>query len=393
MIPCPQFNWVIRPNLPASGGDVGREKKRQKMQKLREQVTLQTADTSSRFSETGLGAAISGRKMRVKLIAALGLAVVCAGSAIYLSNVWLESQFNRFQTVEAPQAVAPEKPKIKIVVAAKPLQYGVALAPGVIKEIEWPADAIPAGAFSATTDLITSEGARLVLTPMALNEPILKSKITNPGEAASLSAMLEDGYKAVTVRVDDVLGVAGLITPGDRVDVLWTRVQGQGARADETYTEVLLRGVRVLALDQTVDDGSNAERATAGFAKAVTIEVSTLQSQKVALATSTGKLFLALQHVAENNSGTTRRVTMSDLSARVKDHRAKSDTPRDSTVTADTTNTFGVTRRPASSTPNTPETEKEAKSRLVVSDEYAIVGVTRGLERSEYNVLQAVEPY
>ncbi len=363
------------------------------MQKLREQVTLQTNDTSHSLGGGGLAGAISGRQMKVKLFVALGLALVCAGSAVYLSNAWMESQYNRFRNVETEQQPAPQKPTIKVVVAAKQLSYGVAISPGAIKEIEWPADAVPEGAFSATSELITAEGSRVVLTQIALNEPILPGKITDPGQAASLSALLEEGYKAVTVRVDDVLGVAGLITPGDRVDVLWTRVNGQGIQAHETYTEVLLRGVRVLALDQKVDDAKRSEKSTGGYAKAVTIEVSTIQSQKVALATSTGKLFLALQNITENDAESTRRVTLSDLSVRIKKNRKKSQTERPGADEQVTANTFGVNRRPASSVPNTPKPEDENTSRLIVTDEYAIVGVTRGLDRSEYNVRHADQPY
>ena len=364
------------------------------MQKIREQVTLQTNDTSHRLSGGGLTAAISSRQMKVKLFVALGLALVCAGSAVYLSNVWMEDQYNKFRTTKTEQQPAPQKPTIKVVVASKQLNYGEAISPGAIKEIDWPADAVPEGAFRATSELITAEGSRVVLTQIALHEPILPGKITNPGQAASLSALLEEGYKAVTVRVDDVLGVAGLITPGDRVDVLWTRVNGQGTQADETYTEVLLRGVRVLALDQKIDDAKRSEKSIGGgFAKAVTIEVSTIQSQKVALATSTGKLFLALQNVGEGDAESTRRVTLSDLSVRIKKNKKRQQTERLGTGEQVTTDTFGVNRRPAASLPNPAKPEDEKASRLIVTDEYAIVGVTRGLDRSEYNVRHADQPY
>lgn len=358
------------------------------MQKIREQVTMHSTDKSDPFGGSGLTAAISGHGIRAKLLVALGLAVTCAIAAVYLSNAWMQSQYDRFRNANAQQPVA-EKPAVTVVVAAKPLQYGVAISPGAIKEIEWPADAIPAGAFRSTKDLITSEGARVVLTSIALNEPILPGKITDPGQAASLSALLRDGYKAVTVRIDDVLGVAGLITPGDRVDVLWTRVQGTSGQADETYTEVLLRGVRVLALDQKVEEAGKVDKAPGGFAKAATLEVSTLQAQKVALATSTGKLALALQHVTEDNSDAIRRVTLSDLNARVKSPADEKSVLRDETEVADT---FGVNRRPASSTP-ADAPQDQAGSRLTVTGEYAIVGVTRGVERREYNVRHAERPY
>lgn len=363
------------------------------MQKLREQVTLQTNETS-KLGGSGLAAAVSGRSMRIKLIAALGVAVCCAASAVYLSNAWLDSQFSRAQMVQAP-APAPEKPKVKIVVATKPLKYGVALTPGVLTEIEWPSDAIPAGAFRSTSDLITSAGARVVLTPIALNEPILASKVTDPGQAASLSAMLRDGYSAVTIRVDDVLGVAGLITPGDRVDVLWTRVQGQSTAADQTYTEVLLRRVRVLALDQTVQSAANSTDLPSGYAKAVTVEVSTVQAQKVALATATGKMFLSLQPIADISGPSVRRVTTSDLSVRYGRKETSEDLSSETVQASTAAPGFKMTSRKASSVPpkEAPAKAKPAASkRLVVSDDYAIVGVTRGIERREYNVRQAVEP-
>ena len=115
-----------------------------------------------------------------------------------------------------------------------------------------------------------------------------------------------------------------------------------------------------------------------------------LVTQKVALATSTGKLFLALQNVAEDNADSTRRVTLSDLSARIKERRERTKTQGDEDTTS-VADTFDVNRREASSTPDAAQTE--TGSRLVVTDEYAIVGVTRGLERREYNVRHADKPY
>lgn len=328
--------------------------------------------------------------MRLKLVVALSLAIVCAGSAVYLTNAWFQAQFDAMRTAEVVQP-APATSNKRIVVAAKALAYGAKLTPAVLKEIDWQSDALPQGSFLSTADLMSGDGARLVLTPMAANEPVLINKITGPGQSASLSAMLEEGYKAVTVRVDDVLGVAGLVTTGDRVDVLWTRVQNSSTRADQTYNEVLLRGVRVLALDQAVEDGEKVAGSRSGFAKAVTLEVATMQAQKVALAASTGKLFLALQSVGADNSDKTRRITLSDLSVRLKSKRTKPANQVNASAADQTVSRFGVTKRPASSTPK-PETDTSS-GRLVMTDDYSIVGVTRGIERSEYNVPEAVKPF
>ena len=351
------------------------------MEKIRENVTLQSVDTGPRISAPNLTANMSrAGAMRFRLAIALGLAFVCAGGAAYLSNAWFQAQFAHFQDMAKQPETAPVK---TVIVAAKPLEYGVALTPAMLKPIAWPADEVPEGAFLSTKDLL-AKGSRAVLTPMARNEPILTMKITKPGEPASLSAMLADGTKAVTIRVDDVLGVAGLIKPGDRVDVLWTRNQGS---ARSKYTEVLLQNIKVLAIDQKVDEGKDKKSKSGGYAKAVTIEVGTLQSQKVALATSVGKLYLTLRNVGQEASESTRRVTMSDLGIRVRSGKRKpAPAGTAEPVAADATG-FGVSKRP-----DRPHENTDKPGAFVVTDDYVVVGVTRGLERSEYNVKEAVQP-
>src|SRR5207302_2784453 len=119
-----------------------------------------------------------------------------------------------------------------IVVASKALRFGAELTSSSLREIAWPEDAIPAGASNKIADL-TANGRRVVLTAIEANEPILASKITGSGQRATLSAVLQDGMKAVTIRVNDVEGVAGFVLPGDRVDVVLTRQQDKtGAAAD-----------------------------------------------------------------------------------------------------------------------------------------------------------------
>ena len=85
----------------------------------------------------------------------------------------------------------------------------------------WPQDALPAGAFGKIADLTTAK--RVVALPIDANEAVLASKITGPGQRATLSAVLQEGMKAVTIRVNDVEGVAGFVLPGDHVDVVLTR--------------------------------------------------------------------------------------------------------------------------------------------------------------------------
>jgi hypothetical protein len=134
----------------------------------------------------------------------------------------------------------------------------------------------------------------------------LRTKITGPGQKATLSAVIQDGMRAVTVRVNDVEGVGGFVLPGDHVDVLLTR---QNERANGT-NDVVIQNARVLAVDQLADDA--ADRPT--VVKAVTLEVDTVAAQKIALAASLGNLSLMLRRAGEQVMDATRRVTTSDLS-------------------------------------------------------------------------------
>jgi pilus assembly protein CpaB len=116
--------------------------------------------------------------------------------------------------------------------------------------------------------------------------------------------VIADGMRAVTIRVNDVDGVAGFVLPGDRVDVALTR------QADKINTnDVVLQNIKVLAIDQMADERTDKP----SIARAVTLEVSAQDAQKLALASSVGSLSLMLRRAGEAKSADTRRVTLSDL--------------------------------------------------------------------------------
>jgi pilus assembly protein CpaB len=156
-----------------------------------------------------------------------------------------------------------------------------------------------------------AHGKRIVLAPIEPNEPVLATKITGPGQRATLSATIHPGMKAVTVRVNDVEGVAGFILPGDRIDVLLTRRddKGDGGTKGGT-TDVVVQNVPVLAIDQLADQRSDKPT----IAKAVTLEVDTVDAQKLTLAAQLGVLSLALRKAGESGSTENRRISASDLS-------------------------------------------------------------------------------
>src|SRR5262249_54274395 len=224
------------------------------------------------------------------------LAIAMGGVAAFLAREWI-----------AAHAV-PSVQSGTVVVAAVPLGFGTTLNRENVTEIPWASGKMPEGAY-ATRDELFKDGRRVALSPLQRNELVLKTKITGPGQRASLSALLDEGKRAVTVRVDDVRGVAGFVLPGDRVDVVLIRsVTGAGG-STENISDVLLQHIKVLAVDQLV----NERQETPTVARAVTLEVETDQAQKVLLATNVGKLSLILRQAGESNPASATRVTERDL--------------------------------------------------------------------------------
>jgi pilus assembly protein CpaB len=235
--------------------------------------------------------------MRSNNLIVLILALAMGGVAAFLARSW----------VAAHTSTSVEEPVRTIVVAVTSLGFGSEITTDNVTEIPYAAATLPEGSFATVQDLI-KDGRRVVLTPLGRNEPVLRSKVTAPGQRASLSSLLDGGKRAVTVPVDDVRGVAGFILPGDRVDVVLIRHDGAGG--NQSYSDVIIQYVKVLAVDQIA--GERQEKPT--VAKAVTLEVTQEQAQKVLLATNVGKLSLVLRQPAEENLQASRRVTEHDLS-------------------------------------------------------------------------------
>jgi pilus assembly protein CpaB len=233
--------------------------------------------------------------MRTSTVIILAVAISMGGSAAYLTRSWLKDQ-----TSTAVQ------PAGTIVVAAESLAYGTAMTPDNVVEIPWFSNTLPEGAFAVKDDLING-GRRVVLSPLKRGEPVLRSKITGPGQRASLASLLDDGKRAVTVSVDDVRGVAGFVLPGDFVDIVIIADDGSPKR--QSYSDILLEHVKVLAIDQVASEGEGQPTV----AKAVTVEVTKEQAQKILLATNIGKLSLILARPVESKPDPNRRVSEKDI--------------------------------------------------------------------------------
>jgi pilus assembly protein CpaB len=230
--------------------------------------------------------------------AILLVAIVMGGLAALLARAWLLGQAQVTQEVTTGT----------IVVAAVPLQFGTTITEDKVTEIRWGTEKLPPGAFATKEDLF-KDGRRVAMAPIEREEPVLRSRITAPGQRGSLSTLLDGGKRAVTVRVDDVRGVAGFIQPNDHVDVVLIRAEG-GA-SGQGYSDVILQDMKVLAIDQLV--GEQVQQAALATVKAVTLEVTPEEAQKLLLATNIGRLSLILRQPGEAGANAGRRITEKDL--------------------------------------------------------------------------------
>jgi pilus assembly protein CpaB len=232
--------------------------------------------------------------MRTNSVIILVIAILMGGIAAFLARSWLLSR---------TQVSASET----IVVAAKPLPFGTPLTDDVVREIAWAAPTLPTGAFSSIQAL-SKDGRRATVASIEQGEPILSSRVTGPGQRASLSTSLGEDKRAITIRVDDVRGVAGFILPGDRVDVVLIRSESDSSGRKD-YSDLLLQDVKVIAVDQI--SAEQKDRPT--VAKAVTLQVTPQQAQKISLATDVGHLSLILRKAGDANVVASQRVNASDL--------------------------------------------------------------------------------
>ena len=235
--------------------------------------------------------------MRRQTLIALAVAVVLGLLAVYLANAYLSRGEQRVQQAQVGT--------IKVAVAAVPLDYGIDITPDKVKFIDYPSASLPAGSFTDYNQLAPAGKRRVVLRPIALNEPILATKLAGEGLGPSIAYLLPDGMRAAAVRVNDVSGVAGFIQPMDTVDVLITRAVGE-----RQVTDVLLQAVKIIAIDQNAQ-GADGKPI---LAKTATLEVTPTDAQKLALAQNVGSLSLVLRKPGqEQDMGRVATVSMDDL--------------------------------------------------------------------------------
>lgn len=236
--------------------------------------------------------------MRNRVGVILVLALVSGLLAAYLAF-----RFLRQPTVPGV-AQASEAPTIQVVVANRDMNFGELITRQDIRVIDWPASVVPEG-FSSSPEEVIGRG---LLLPMRLNEPFLSAKIASPEAGAGVPLGIAEGMRAMAVRVNDVIGVAGFIQPHQRVDVLVTLDRGE--QIPEPVTQVVLQDVQVLGIGQmtAVNDENEAV-----LVPVVTLLVSPDDAERLTLAEDRGKIRLALRNTLDRDTVETRGVRTREL--------------------------------------------------------------------------------
>lgn len=231
--------------------------------------------------------------MKTKGLVFLFVAMLAGLAAVVLGTRWLQSKANPAEN--------------RIAVAAVELQLGGRITPDSVRMVEWPSGSVPNGAFNDPAKL----DGRVAITGIQPGEPILESRLAPDGTKGGLSAVVPEGKRAITVRVNDVVGVAGFALPGNYVDIL-VNTENTGANRnseDQMISKIVLERILVLAIAQE----ANRDETKPKVVNAVTLEVTPEQAERLDLARSVGNLSLVLRNQVDSNPTDTAGITKAML--------------------------------------------------------------------------------
>ena len=219
----------------------------------------------------------------VMLVLAIGMGM----AAVAMASVWLSSRESLLTT--------------HVVVAKEDVQIGTRLQPAMLQVVDWPS----ASPLKNPLTSIEQATDRVVNMPLVKGEPISMSKLAAKGETGGLSAVLREGRRAVTVKVNEIVGVAGFALPGNYVDVMVNTPDGN----NNLVSKIVIERIQVLAVAQDVANLESKPKVV----NAVTLEVTPAQAEKIDLARSVGSLSLVLRSQVDTESVTTVGARKHDL--------------------------------------------------------------------------------
>ena len=188
----------------------------------------------------------------------------------------------------------------QVVVAKVDIPVGSRIIAEQLTVAQFPRNVTPEGAFATTEKLID----RVAVTRIAAREPLTESRLAPVGAAGGLSSVIPEGYRAMTVKVDEVVGVSGFIMPGTLVDIVVTTQPPKASGQQEMVSKIVLQNIKVLASGQNIDKPKN-DREVERAVRAVTLQVTPEQAEKLALASSEGRLQLVMRNSVDQGDEVT----------------------------------------------------------------------------------------
>ena len=234
--------------------------------------------------------------MSIRNIMLIAAALLITVVTAFVARSWIASQ--RAQPTIISQ-VAPEPEGIKVLVAKVALPTGVFIQEEHLRWQIWPNDEIPDNYMVEGEINIEKVYGAVVRRGFSAGEPITPKRVLSPGERGFLAAVLRPGYRAIAIRVNATSGVSGLVFPGDRIDIILTHTVADRTGAEvieRRASETVLENVRVLAIDQTVNEDSNQP----SYAKNFTLEVTPKQAEMVSVVRELGGLSISLRSLAKD---------------------------------------------------------------------------------------------
>jgi len=221
----------------------------------------------------------------VKKPVILAIALILGAMAAYFAARWM----------------TPHQDSSRVVIVEQQIEAGKAITAAQIKAISWPASSVPQGAFARTTDV----AGRIARESMIAGEPVLPGKLAPKGATGGLSSLIPEGKRAITVKVNEVIAVAGFALPGSYVDVL---VSGKDSEK-QPFSRTVLSRVKVLAVAQETATEPDKPKVV----NAVTLELTTRESEELDLARNIGKLSLVLRNELDTRKTHSAGVRLPDI--------------------------------------------------------------------------------
>jgi len=228
---------------------------------------------------------------RIRIFLVLVIAVTAGGALSYATYSYVQ------KAASSKTLAMPTKP---VVVAASNLEIGAELAAKDVRVIDWPANSVPQGAVSNPDEVV----GRGVILPVIQYEPILPMKLASKEAGSGLPPAIPPGLRAVSVRVNEVIGVAGYVVPGTRVDVVV--IVSPTQKAEDITSKVILTDVKVLAAGTKLEQDAEGKKPMA--VNVVTLLVSPDEAERLTLASTEGKIQLALRNPLDRENPSTHGV-------------------------------------------------------------------------------------